>query len=305
MKKALREVLELVRMGRPAQLSLKAGEKEYLRRFQPRERLVLLGGGHIALQLCPLAAALGFSLTVVDDRPEYANRERFPQADEVLCQSFPEAMESLALGSGDYVAIMTRGHRSDGECLRTILSQRELPFYMGMVASRSRGADLKGQLLGEGFDAGALERLHTPIGLNIHARTLPEIAVSIAAELVAVRRSDASHCGDGSLLNQSEPELSLLEYAVEDSTPKVLLVVLETRGSTPVKTGAMLVTDRSSRIVGSIGGGWGEWECTRKAVDLIGTGAQLVFPVSMDGKDVHGQDMSCGGEMLVLAADLG
>lgn len=304
MKQMLRELLNQVRAGRQAQLTLRAGERSYVRRFQPRERLILLGAGHIAFHLCPLAEKLGFSVVVVDDRESYANADRFPDAEQVLCEDFVTAIEALSPGAGDYVAIMTRGHRWDGDCLRAVLSQKEVPGYVGMVASRSRGADLKNQLAGEGYDAALLDAIHTPIGLEIHALTLPEIAVSIAAELVQVRREALTRCAAEPLLNQTEPELELLSYAVEDPSPKALVVVLETKGSTPVKTGAMLVTDRDSRAVGSIGGGWGEWECVRQAVALIGSGEQRLFTVSMDGKDIHGQEMSCGGEMLVLAADL-
>lgn len=305
MKQALRQILTQVRAGHMAQLTLTTEQGTYTRRFQPRERLILLGGGHIALQLCPLAARLGFSVTVVDDRAEYASPERFPEAETALCGDFSRTIETLNPGEGDYVAIMTRGHRSDGDCLRALLRLPAFPGYVGMVASRSRGADLLKQLRGEGFDPARLERIHTPIGLDINALTVPEIAVSIAAELVQVRRAGTPRRGQGTTLTQTEVEKRILEFAVEDPEPKALVVVLETHGSTPVKSGAMLAVDRSLRSVGTIGGGCGESVCLRKARGLIGTGEQKLLRLSMDGKDVHGQDMSCGGEMLVLLADLG
>lgn len=305
MKQALQTILGQVRAGHMAQLTLTTAQGTYTRRFQPRERLILLGGGHIALQLCPLAARLGFSVTVVDDRAEYASPERFPKAEATLCGSFSEVVKALNPGEGDYVAIMTRGHRCDGDCLRALLNLTEFPGYVGMVASRSRGMDLLNQLRGEGFAPTRLERIHTPIGLAINALTVPEIAVSIAAELVQVRRTGTPRRGKGTTLTQTEVEKRVLEFAVEDPEPKALVVVLETRGSTPVKSGALLAVDRSLRSVGTIGGGCGESVCLRKARALVGTGEQKLLRLSMDGKDVHGQDMSCGGEMLVLLADLG
>lgn len=305
MKQALQQVLEQVRSHRPAQLTLTTEQGTYTRRFQPRERLILLGGGHVAQNLCPLAARLGFSVTVVDDRTAFATASRFPEAEAVLCEDFARAIEYLSPGPGDYAAVMTRGHRSDGDCLRALLSRREYPGYVGMVASRSRGADLLAQLRGEGFDAARLEAIRTPIGLPIQALTLPEIAVSIAAELVQVRRAETLRGSGSAVLTQTEPELPVLEFALDDPAPKALLVVLETVGSTPVKTGAILVTDRSLRIAGTIGGGCAEHALVRRASGLIGTGGQQVFHIAMDGRDVHGREMSCGGEMTVLAADLG
>lgn len=304
MKSKLKEVLTQVRSGRAAELSLEANEQSYIRRFQPRERLILLGGGHIALHTCTLASRLGFAVTVVDDRAAFASPQRFPDAEAVLCQDFAPAIAQLAPGPGDFVAVMTRGHRSDGACLRALLSLPEPTRYLGMVSSRKRGIEMRRALEAEGFDPARLSELHSPIGLPINAITLEEIAVSIVAELVQVRRADTPRRSHSTILTQTDPEQDVLEFAVEDPEPKALVVVLETRGSTPVKPGALLAVDRSLRIAGTIGGGCAESACMRQAWRLIGTGTQRTLTVSLNEDDAQDQGMACGGEMLVLAADV-
>lgn len=304
MKEKLKAVLDQLRAGRMAELHLDADGQRYTRRFQPRERLILLGAGHVALHLCPLSARLGFAVTVVDDRPAFANAQRFPDAAQVLCQDFVPAIEALSPGPGDFVAVMTRGHRSDGDCLRALLRCPEPPRYWGMVASQRRGIALCRQLEEEGFDPTRLATLHSPIGLPINALTLDEIAVSIASELVQERRSDTLRRSHSTVLTQTDPEQEVLRFAVEDSEPKALVVVLETRGSTPVKPGALLAVDRNLRTAGTIGGGCAESACMRQAWRLIGSAEQRTLTVSLCDENAQEQGMACGGEMVVLAADV-
>ena len=147
MQAQFQALFEQVRNGKSASLTLEAGETAYIRNFRPEERLILLGGGHIAQPLCRYAADLGFAVTVVDDRPSFADRTRFPEAQAVLCDAFPSALQHLGIGGGDYVAVITRGHRHDADCLRAILAGT-MPRYLGMIGSRRRGAGLV-QLLQE------------------------------------------------------------------------------------------------------------------------------------------------------------
>ena len=128
------ELYQAVREGRPAAMTVEAEGTTYVRNFRPQERLILLGGGHIAQPLCRYGADLGFAVTVVDDRPSFANRGRFPEAKEVICDAFPDALRSLKIHEQDYVAVITRGHRYDADCLRTILAGT-FPKYLGMIGS--------------------------------------------------------------------------------------------------------------------------------------------------------------------------
>ena len=127
----------------------------YTRVFLPENRLIPLGGGHIAQPLCAIAAMLDFAVTVVDDRAVFANFERFPEAAQVICNSFSAAITGLDIRATDYVCVITRGHRWDGECLRQILSGT-LPKYLGMIGSKRRVEGLLGVLSEEGFDPEAL-----------------------------------------------------------------------------------------------------------------------------------------------------
>lgn len=145
----------------------------------------VFGGGHVSLALADLVKLVGFRLVVMDDRPEFANRDRFPQADEIWVRDYAGVLDSVQLARQSYVVIVTRGHLHDKEVLAQALGVR--PFYLGMIASR-RKRDLVYQTLAEeGVPPADLAQVHSPIGLTIGAQTPEEIAVSIVAELIAVR----------------------------------------------------------------------------------------------------------------------
>lgn len=155
--------------------------------FYPEERLIILGGGHIALPLVEFAAKTGFQVTLVDDRLNFANSKRFPLAKQVVCDSFEHAIQELNIKKSDYVVIITRGHRHDSTCLKSICEGEE-PKYVGMIGSTKRTAIVKETLEVEGYDKQRLDRVHTPIGLAIGAITPEEIAISILSELILSKR---------------------------------------------------------------------------------------------------------------------
>jgi xanthine dehydrogenase accessory factor len=145
----------------------------------------LAGGGHVALATAKLAAFVGFAVKVMDDRPEFANRERFPQVDEVrVVPGFKDCFGEQ-VGAADYLIAATRGHQYDREVLSQAL--RTAAGYIGMIGSRRKRQAIYASLQQEGFRAADLDRVHCPIGLTIGAETPQEIAVSIVAELVQVR----------------------------------------------------------------------------------------------------------------------
>ena len=158
----------------------------FLEPLSPPPTVYVFGGGHIAEHLVPLCHLLGFRTVVVDDRPDVVSRSRFPQATELVATpSFDHALEDLPLGENGYVVIVTRGHAGDEAVLRQALRRR--PGYVGMIGSRRKSALIFDQLAREGFSAEDLGRIACPIGLPIGAETPEEIAVSIAAQLVAAR----------------------------------------------------------------------------------------------------------------------
>ena len=157
------------------------------------ERLIVVGAGHISVPLATIGAELGFRVLVLDDREEFATEERF--SPEITVRRADFASDPFAgekIDGNTYVALVTRGHRWDFDCLRLLLARPVQPRYIGMIGSRRRIRAAFQALVDAGIPREQLERLHAPIGLDIHAETPAEIAVSIAAELVAVRHQ-ATH----------------------------------------------------------------------------------------------------------------
>ncbi len=153
---------------------------------EPPATLLIVGGGHIGKALATIGDLCGFYVVVVDDRPDYASQERFPEADRVLCGDFAEVLRELPIDANTYIVTVTRGHKHDEISLRQVAESQAA--YVGMIGSKRRvGAVLK-HLIDDGLDPEAVRLVHTPIGLDIGAETPEEIAVAIMAEVVQVRR---------------------------------------------------------------------------------------------------------------------
>ena len=148
-------------------------------------RVYIFGGGHVSQALVPAIAAVGFRPVVYDDRPEFADLSLFPRAEAALCGPFERLEEQITVTADDYVVIMTRGHQADYEVLAKLL--RSGAKYIGCIGSRKKLALCRDRLLEAGFTAEEYAKIHAPIGLAIGAETPAEIAVSVTAELIAVR----------------------------------------------------------------------------------------------------------------------
>lgn len=155
--------------------------------------LCILGAGHIAVPLAQMAKRAGFRVEVVDERVQFANEERFPDADRVIVADFHSGAAQLTLGPASYGVVVTRGHKGDADALAELLG-RGLR-YVGLLGSKVKAVHVLAQLSERGVPAEDLARVHTPVGLDIGAQTPEEIAVSILAELIAVRRGvDPAQC---------------------------------------------------------------------------------------------------------------
>lgn len=152
----------------------------------PEPRLLIFGCGHVGHELAQMAHRLELSLTVVDDRPFFANPKRFPLGVQVICDSFAQAIKDLAPGINDSLVIVTRGHAYDRICLEELAGTEVR--YLGMIGSKRRVGTLKAELEKTGICPQWLAKLHAPIGLKIGAETPAEIAVSILAEVIKVWR---------------------------------------------------------------------------------------------------------------------
>jgi xanthine dehydrogenase accessory factor len=152
----------------------------------PPADLYIFGAGHVAASLYKVASIAGFDITVVDDRAAYANRERFPEAQQVIADDFEKAVAQLAPSESSYIVIVTRGHRDDMRMLRWAVQTPAR--YIGMIGSKRKTITIFKELQAEGLPAHLFDRVHAPVGLDIGAITPEEIAVSITAELIAKRR---------------------------------------------------------------------------------------------------------------------
>lgn len=160
----------------------------YVEPIIPIPKVIIFGGGHISLSVARMSAMAGFRVAIIDDRPQFANPERFPEAEEVICEGFASALAKLRVHKSSYLVIVTRGHLADQEVLEWAVNQQVR--YIGMIGSRKKIQDVYRNLGEKGIPSAKLQQVHAPIGLNIGALTPEEIAVSIVAEMIQVRREE-------------------------------------------------------------------------------------------------------------------
>lgn len=165
-----------------------AGVEVFIEPLVPKPILVIVGGGHVGQAVAAQASLVGFEIVVLEDRPEFAEGQRFPSGTRTRCGKVAEELAALPISRDTFIAIVTRGHQHDAEALRTCI--RRPAAYIGMIGSRRKVPLLRKQFLESGWaTAGELDRVYAPIGLDIGAVTVPEIAASIVAQMIAVRRN--------------------------------------------------------------------------------------------------------------------
>ncbi len=167
--------------------TIRIGKRQFFLEPQPQPGTVyIFGAGHVSQQLAKVTSLVDFRTVVLDDRTEWVNCERFPDADEIILLPDNEsAFQSIQVDTGAYIVIVTRGHLHDHTILRQAL--RSQAAYIGMIGSKRKRDEIYKALMDEGFSRADLARVHSPIGLPIEAETPEEIAVSIAAELIQFR----------------------------------------------------------------------------------------------------------------------
>jgi len=264
--------------------------------FYPPVTLFLLGGGHISHSLAQIADLIGLPVVVIEDRPEFANEERFPNA-EVICQDFLTALSSIRLNPSSFVVVATRGHRYDQDCLEFLLKKKLA--YIGMVGSKRRVRGLKRNLEELGITTEQLEKLHSPIGLDIKAKSPAEIAVSIIAEIIQEKRT---------IFPAEEADLEVfkkIEALYHIGEKAVLATIVQTKGSSPRKAGARMLVFPDGKVVGTIGGGCGEAEVKREALNVYYDGNAAIYQLDMTAEAAAEDGMACGGIMKVLLEPVG
>lgn len=269
------------------------GERIFCEQIGGEPCMVICGGGHVSIPMIKLGKMLGFHVTVLEDRPEFADNARRAGADTVRCDSFEDGMKQIT-GNGDtYFVIVTRGHRYDMECLRAAVGKPHA--YVGMMGSRKRVELVKQQLEKEGISKDLLNSVHTPIGLSIDAETPEEIAVSVLAEIIQTKNQEKRTADyDGRLLACLTGE-KLLEGK------KVLATIIARKGSAPRSVGTkMLILDDGS-CIGTIGGGCAENEIRKEGQSLMAEEGERnrLCVVDMTGREAEDAGMVCGGTIEV------
>jgi xanthine dehydrogenase accessory factor len=194
---AAREVIDT---GKPRTMSFNLGQNAaydnglicggqldvFVECITPQPAVLIFGGGHISKSLAKVLDIAGFAVSVIDNREAFANRERFPEARHVYAEEYEEVFGKLNVTSSTYIVIVTRGHRDDMRVLRWAIATPAR--YVSMIGSKRKTIAVIRELEKEGLPAEAFERLHAPMGLEIGAISPEEIAISVAAEMIAVRR---------------------------------------------------------------------------------------------------------------------
>lgn len=158
----------------------------FLEPILPPETLYLFGAGHTSQSTATIGKTLGFRVVVIDPRPEYNNSERFPEADSLIVEEYDSAFSKLSVDENSYIVIYTTGHVIDEKCLQFAAGTKAK--YIGMISSKKKAKEVKERLIQKGVEPQQLDRSHSPIGLEIGAETPDEIAISILAEIISVRR---------------------------------------------------------------------------------------------------------------------
>lgn len=251
--------------------------------FCPQPKLIICGGGHVSKEVAEFAAGLDFYVKVIDDRPELVTAERFPTADELICDSFENLQKYMEPDA--YYVVVTPNHAADYQCVHTILPTAYR--YLGMIGSRKKVAKTRELLAEAGFTEEQIASVYAPIGLAIGAVTPAEIAISILAQIIQVKNVTHAASADMDLLT------------AKDSG--VLCLITEKHGSAPRGAGSMMLVS-PERILGSIGGGRAEYLAIEQARKM--KEAEIaVYNLDVTTDDDPG--MICGGTIKVMFIPLG
>ena len=246
--------------------------------FCPQPRLIIFGGGHVAKEVAAMASHLDFRIRVIDDRADLMTKERFPTAEEVICDSYDNIEKYLEPDA--YYVVVTPDHKADYRCVCSILSTKY--SYLGMIGSRRKVAAAAEKLREDGFADAQINSIFAPIGLAINAVTPAEIAVSILAQIIQEKNKTHAASADRSLLEVKEKG--------------VLCIITEKQGSSPRGVGSMMFVGKNI-VLGSIGGGESEYLAIDHAYNTTKVTAR---DFQLNNKRADGLDMVCGGTIRVL-----
>lgn len=268
------------------------------------KKIVICGAGYVSMPVIKIAKMLGFHVTVIEDRPSFADNARRAGADKVLCENFATALDTIEGDKDTFFVIVTRGHRYDIVCLEKILPKPNA--YIGMIGSklRVRGVlETVGETLsnhpkykdgGEESLKEALNNVYSPIGLDIKAETPEEIGVAIIGEIIGVKNGKAQTSGF------SKEMLKGVLSEDKNDMGKVLCTIITRKGSTPRGAGTKMLLFQDGSSIGTIGGGCAEADIRGKSILLMNEKTPKIYKVDMTGREAEDDGMVCGGIIEVL-----
>lgn len=294
----------------------------FIQNITGRPNLVVCGAGHVAEALVKMAGLIDFDITVIEDRPVFAEKIRSLGIENVICDDYVNALKTIDKNRDNYFVCMTRGHRFDEQCLFEIF---KMPYaYVGMMGSKRRAVMVRKDLEEYGIEIEKINELHSPIGLSIGAATPQEIALSVMSEIVQCKNK---HCNNGSVDDNIIEEL-----AKPSDEQRILCTIIRKSGSAPRNVGTQMIVTSDNRIIGTIGGGCAEAEIITKCRDIFnGFAGQIqenasendgnksrevcqkddfankhfigkpeIMEVSMNTDDAEKEGMVCGGNISVM-----
>ncbi|MCF0132979.1 MAG: XdhC family protein [Blautia sp.] len=256
-----------------------------------RPKLVICGAGHVSIALIQMAKHMDFHITVIEDRPLFADNARIVKADRVLCDSFENGLGQIESDEDTYFVVVTRGHRYDTDCLRAISKK---PYaYVGMMGSHRRTKMVKEQLMEEGYPGEFIEDIHAPIGIAIQAETPAEIAVSILGEVIRKKNNAGKSC----VYAPDILDEICHREAGSDHSRMVLATIVSKKGSGPRGVGTHMLVKENGAVVGTIGGGCMENEVLGKCRRMMKGHCEenLCLKVNMTMEAAQEAGMVCGG----------
>jgi xanthine dehydrogenase accessory factor len=264
------------------------GNKVFGETLALQKRIVVFGCGHVGTALYKLARFVGYPVTMVDDRSEFATQERFPEA-EVICEPYDTLFTPGRFGAEACFVIVTRGHSYDAFCLERALDEPHA--YVGMMGSAGKVAITRRNLLEKGVDENRLAAVHAPIGLSIGANTPEEIAISILAEIMQ---------STGRQKHVGECPAEVFQAIEKRTEAGVEIIIVERSGSAPRSVGSRMFVTQDTQT-GSVGGGPIEAKAIEKARELLQTGGTAhTEHYSLSNAGAQSIGMVCGGAVTLL-----
>lgn len=268
-------------------ISFEDNNKVYIEFLRKSYNVVVCGAGHISIPIIKICKLLNLNVTVIDDRIKFTNNAIDAGADNVICESFDKALDSINGSKSTFFIIVTRGHRYDQECLEKIIAKENA--YIGMIGSKLRVKKVLDYLELNGISREKLNKVYSPIGLKIGAETPEEIAVAIMAEIIDVKNKEAG------VSAYSEEVLNGILEEKYSNIPKAIVTIVSRRGSAPREVGTKMVVLKDGTMIGTIGGGCVEADIMHKAFSVIDNESCELVHVDMTGKDAEDEGMVCGG----------